>query len=847
MAIFPPPNPGTAPIAPPAPVPLGALPLGGAPPAAGFALPAFPAPPEGPPQSPWPAAPKRRLRGLDADLVRRSVRERVQSILEDRDRGDWMAKRLQRYAKYRGWLRDKTFPWTGAANVHPPVLQIAELRANAGLHNAILSMRPLMSAKATSRVNVAREDRITALLDTQMFLDPGPDRVERTMSDFVSMFLQDGNAVAYTPWVRETREVTTSYYRPAIPVGETPDSYLAQVIGQLLPDADLHTLEQHPTVLNRYRVETPLGRVTCTVYTADDGSLELVVTQPATLFDGPVMLPLAIEDVLVRTRAQNLQPPSEANPGGAPEVFVRVHFRLDQIRRFQASGKFNWLTRDDLATVEGWARAARGSLGAPLGGDADALQAQKDALEGQEHREPATTTEADLGHVWIPGLMAFDQWDLDGTGFGEDAYWMLLYPPNGAGPGSDEGVLAEARRLSELYPGTVPWRPLAEAACIPVPGRYYAISMLELGEALYDLIKSTMDLAYDSAVVGNLPFFFYSAQAKLATEAISIAPGMGYPVPGDPRAAIYFPQLSQRDQQWAFQFIGLAAQLFEKVEMVGDLQQGRVPTGKASALRTVGTTQAILQQGDVRADQLLLRLFGGLRQVARNFHRLNRHLLPPGKELRRLGWDGVRAEGYLTIEDPADIDAEVDFDFRPDFLLSNGAAQAATLQTMLGVLTTPLAFRAGVTNPALFYNALKDYTRALKLDPARYLMPPSAPGGAPLLAEEAIDLILQNQLPEGSAAEGNAPHYQKLMDFLQSDQFGHLSPAQVQLFKAHLKAIQDRIQTDHLADAASQFQATMQQQMGSTTPTSGGVATSGQEPPLATPAAMTPPSVNGGG
>ena len=148
------------------------------------------------PVSPFPKRPKRTLNINDEGVVR-SVANRMQDILTDRDRGHWMDSRLQRYSKYRGWLGDKTWPWANASNVHIPLLQIAELRANAGMHNVVMSMRPLVTAKATKRGNIEREDKITNLIDAQIFIDPGPEQAERTWSDWVTNFLQDGNVVAF--------------------------------------------------------------------------------------------------------------------------------------------------------------------------------------------------------------------------------------------------------------------------------------------------------------------------------------------------------------------------------------------------------------------------------------------------------------------------------------------------------------------------------------------------------------------------------------------------------------------------------------------------------------------------
>ena len=269
--------------------------------------------------------------------------------------------------------------------------------------------------------------------------------------------------------------------------------------------------------------------------------------------------------------------------------------------------------------------------------------------------------------------------------------------------------------------------------------------------------------------------------------------------------------------------------------MIGDLQLGRVPTGKASALRTVGTTMAILQQGDVRADQLLLRLLSGLQQVATHFHRLNRQFLPPGKEIRRVGWDGERAKGYLAFEQGhADIDDDMDFELRPDFLQANPQVLASTLQTAMALTMTPLGFETGVATPEEFYRLLRDWYKASRLDPKMYLHAPRAEPGEPVLAEEAIGRILSGQAVTGPPMEGPEAHLETLNAFIQSPEFGYLSGPTLELFRAHWAAMQARRQRSQLAQAAGQHQEAMAQVLGSSATGASGAETAGQAPEITT-------------
>ena len=800
-----------------------------------------------PPLAPvFPRRPKRRLR-ITAETVVDSVLTRFDQIMQDRDRAAWMTARLNRYAKFRGWNPDRAWPGGDPrSNAHLPLMMMAELRGNAGLHNVVMTRRPNIVAEATNRAHQPREEKITALIDAQMYVEGGPALAERKMSDAISAFFQDGNWVAFTPWVRVREDVETVHRRPPVPEMMLPEAYLqALLVGVVDPESgapireglfpadaqvDLDPARPNRVRLTYRRAATDeITTAQVEVFSEEDDvaageHLVLQVRSTETLFDGPVLENLSISQVFVPTRCTNLQPPAPWNTSGAPYVFVKPRYRLDEIRRLKADGTFNWLTEQDLEKIIAGAKAAAG-IPAPVKDD-EQLEVQKDAMEGRAHEEPDTKYEEDVGHLSVPALMCFDRWDVDGDGRSEDVYW-IVFP--------DAKVLAEARRLTEKWPATRPYRPLAEACAIPVPGRYYGISLLELGEALYDLIKGTFDLSYDSAVVATIPWFFYAASAQFRAETIHLAPGEGYPVPGNPRETVWFPNLPARDQTWAFNLIGLALSFFDRLMSQGAAQQGQVPSGKASAFRTFGTTMALMNQADVRADQMLIRFFSGLAQVAQNFHRMNRKLLPPGKEIRVVGWDGAREQAYTVINSAAEIDAEVEFGFRPDFLQANPDALAAALESMLAVVGTPLAFQLGITDPQLFYQAVRDFARARRLDHKNYVKPPTA-DGAPILAEEVIGMITSGGVPFGVPLEAPAEHLRKLWEFLaatvkvgdaEAPVVASWTQGQMGVLKAWMAEVGRRLQIAQNAAAAGQFQQGM---AGGGMQGGGGVPTTVAEP-----------------
>lgn len=737
-----------------------------------------------------PALRRPRRLSIDPEKVVVSVQRRLERLLNDRERSEWLQARLDRYAKFRGWLSEKTYPYEGAANADLPIMMSQLLRQDAGLYNATMTTRPLLSAKPLQSRNAERGERATEVVDAQIFLET-PD-AKRRLGDFITNFLVDSNVVAYTPWVKDRRTVRRVWFLPPLPAQVDEGEYLLSQVTALFPTA---LVGPSPSGL-QFVVRTEREELVVNVYDAEEGGYEVVAEYEATVFDGPIFHVLNIEDVVVPVRAGNLQPPSPANPRGAPYIFILLEWTLDEVLHQKNQGILKWLTDEGLEQLRT----------AALGGgiiQEQGLKEQKAEIEGQETTSSTPEDQPEeQGHLPIRLVMAFDRWPVGTGGEHEDVFFLV---------GRDAPVLLDAKRLTDLWPSAVPYRPLAEAVFIPVPDRYYGISLLELTEHTYDLIVSMLNLSIDSGKFSNIPPFFYSASAAWRGETIRYAPGEGYPVPGDPRASIYFPTVSGRDQSWALNMVSLAFQFLERVTQIGDVQLGRVPTGRASALRTAGATMALLQQGDVRADQILLRLLNGFAQVAQNFHRLNRHFLPPEKEYRIWGYEPSHREAYRTLKHRDEIDADMDFEFQASFLLSNPSVLAQSLQSLMAVVVSPLMIQLGITDPEKIYQLVKDYVKSLRLDHARYVGPPSGFTGPRWLWEEALSMILENEPVEGRPLEPAEEHLAKAQAFVGSEQFGLLNTQQAALLRAWLNQVAQQAMTERSAQAAAQFQNVLAQ------------------------------------
>lgn len=732
---------------------------------------------------------------LDPAAVVRFVTQRLTRDLADRN--EWNIQRIERYAKLRGWLPEKTYP-IGAlsSNMWVPIMLIASMRLKASLENAVKSTRPLMNAKATQRRNTTREENISNLIDFQVFEEANG---ENLFDDFISNLVDDGTAVAFVRWVREDQILRDVKILPGLPRDIPADVPPRLLTGQALLVLFDKILEAAPKVDGEYPdyefdviYEDHYGQAHHAVvsfYDTDDAKLEAHITQRVTSFDGPSFEVLDLEDVIVPARTGNLQPPTAHNPHGAPYVNRLCKTTLDNIQRLKNDGTYDLLDDAGLARI-------KMTLTSPNSWwEDEAAKLQKDRREGMETQFAQT----DLGIRFI--IEHYGRWDVDGDGLEEDViFWIER----------DSQVLLRARLLSEIYPGVPVRRPFGVAKLFPIPNRFYAQSMSELLEPLQDAMKFLMDSNFDWGTITNIPFGFYRPASGLKREDMTLTPGTLYPV-DRPTEDVHFPTWN-RDMSWVVNTFTMLRQLDERLSMQSDMQFGKVPTGQASALRTLGTTAALLQQGDARSEQILRRLFHGVAEIYGLIHRLNRRYLPKDKQIRVIGMAERGEDPYVDLT-PDRIDADVDFSFRATMLNTNKQVVAGALQELSALLISPIALQMGMATPDGIYKLMRDLAKAKDLDPDRYLKrpPEGVFSGPKLSAEEVVSTILDGELPDGQPLEASAEeHIQKLIAFTQSNQFGLFDQMRVKMLAAWIKKVQQSNMTLQQQQAVQMAAAQMQ-------------------------------------
>ena len=722
---------------------------------------------------------KRTLGLKNEDLVERAIRfeeedESAQSVE--------LQERLQRYAKFRQWRGSgggPTNPWDNASDAAVSDLAAVSLRIKDTLYNAVMTTRPVVVSQAVNEGDKPKQDQIDKVTDHQAFVENG----ETWLSDLIEAFVDDGHFTAFVPWVREMREKSETRRAPPIPEGELPVAHFQAVLRAAFPEAEeIVPRGQNLDDVWDFFVLMPNEPEPLDVsfFTSKDEGLEMVLSRVVEVFNGPKIIVKDRADVLHPANAANLQVPGPSNPGGASHVLLRDRPGVDEIVRLQRSGFYDEISATD-AKEAGHDRVLA---------EENLEGAQKDTISGNID----TASTPPEGHNTVTRLMVFDTIET-GSGTEDVVYWVV----------KESKMVLRKRRLSEMSPSRIPRRPFAEESYVPVRGRRLGIGVLELGEGIHDLKKQLTDMSIDHGTLSLAPFFFYKPTSTMKPEVIKLFPGEGYPL-NDPSRDVHFPTLPQGGQAFAFNMMTVMERDFERLEMVGDLDFGRVPQGKSSALRTVRGMALIAAKGEARPARVLRRFFNGLTQIWALMHELNRKMLPPEKQIRVALATAPGEDAYTTVTRD-EIDVPFEFEFTANVFNTSKEAVAEALGELASLYISPIGIQSGVSDAGTVYKLFRDIGKARGQDPDKYI---NSPAGVDMIsAEEAILEIFNLREPLGAPAEGAGLHLQKLQQFSESDDFGHFDPdTQVPLFAQWVETVQKQLQVEarnaELAQAADQ-------------------------------------------
>lgn len=755
--------------------------------------------------------PVRKSLSFDTEDVVRTVLKWYDQDLQDRL--EWSERRLQRYAKLRGWLEPKLYPWPEASNVYLPLMMTDSLQMQDTLHNGVMSQRPVMNPQPFNPADKDKAETVADLLDYQFFME---QQGEEKLATLIESFVNDGTMYSLQAWITDAQATEQVETFPPLDPGVPVDFQLRTRLEGIFTDEKHAAISPSATPwmwdIKWWDTNQQPQTATATFYSTDEGRLLCVVQRTIVIFDGPNVLPKTEEDIVYPSRAENLQPPSPSNPSGAHHVALVDYPSVDEIKRLIRTGYYDLPDEEAIERLE-QDHPALGS-GRQSANDPEQHKIQRDALAGQTYGNSELASES------FTRLMVFARWDVDGDGLDENVVFWIL---------KEHNLLLRARLMQEMFPSREGRRPLMSEQFIPVPGQIRGIGLLELLEQIQDSMKILVDQTIDKNTLVNTPWFTFRPASGVRPEVIRMAPGEGYPL-ADPQRDINFPVIPNADQTMSLNLLAIFNQWAERQAVIGELQFGRVPQGKASALRTTAGMMSVLQQGAARPERIIRRFFMGLSEIWTQMHELNTIYLQSKKQYRVLGMATPGGDPYRTLDDPSKIKGRFQFEFKANSLNTNKAVKGQILQQLGAMTFNPMTFQMGLVTPDNYYNWLKDIYGESGQDPNRYLNPPSPQSAMPKIsAEAAMGCLLNGVIPEQLPSEGPQMHLYRLQQLLPTlQQEGAVDTAFMVLYNTYLAKVQSaQAQAQQLAQASAQFSGMLSGQGGGQAAQGGGDAQAG--------------------
>lgn len=719
------------------------------------------------------------------------------------DRSAWNEMRIQRYAKMRGWTEKKDFPWEDASNAALTFLMTECTRSQDTICNAILARHPIVESRAINKADMEKQRIIDEHLDYQLFVEqPGEDLIAQLAQTFV----EEGVFLAYTPWVRSHESVVDIRKHPAIPPDvSVTDAVRASILTSLPEDAvsDMVQLDDDGFRWDVTFKEDDLEQTAeVEAYQdEDDQYLELCWKRKVVTYDGPVTVSKTVDEYCVPWRCENVQPPSPSNPNGADHFIMWDFPSLDEIRSFHADGYYDAMTAKQLKALA--AESSYDPEQQTENSDKKDLMDAIEGIEGGNRDEPPKEAE---GSKTLTRIHCFLGWDLNGDGLQEQAVVTMI---------KETEQILRIRYLTEDYPSDPPRRPLASAAYLPVAGRFYGVSLLEVLESVHDRMKMNYDQGTDAATIKNVPWFTYKPSSGQPPGTIHIAPGEGVPM-ANPKEDIFVPQFASQGDAWMMNMMALLQQEAERASMQGAVQFGQIPMGKSSALRTSSNMQAVMAQGDARPERILRRFFSGFREVYAMMHELNQRFLPKKKQIMLMepAPDGSQVYEDVMVEQ---VSGKMRFTFTAGMFNTNKEMQIKVLQEIMGIIINPMLIQMGIVAAEQIHNLLTDYIKVAQQPHTRYIKQPQpGPPQIQLSADEVMQMLISGRIPTDQVVprEGFEAHMARIETILKMPELEGISANIQGLITFYMTKLQQKqqeaMQQQQLLQNAQQFQ----QQLG---------------------------------
>lgn len=678
-----------------------------------------------------------------AETIKTLIREGIQA------RESWNKRHLDYDLMFRGTLdANRQGPWPNSSNLHVQMPYWLCDAYNTRLVAGIFDQTPLVVGKPQEDADDEVARNAAGLV--QWHFEPKRMNARAAWGRISKTRCIHGRGVGIVPWVKD--EYT---YRVK---GET--EYKRDETDAILEDENGDAIEEE----------------------------QAPVLKKATRMNGPLLIPVAWDDVIDPLDGINLQPVTSSNPLGADYVGIRQWEPLSLIWK-KRKLSYPYIEDDEeLRDRESWVdkapsqdRSGSGSSGSE-NQERVRLEDQvtgKNRSQTNRKRHPSARQNPEFEIItWCM------PWEIENElGEKEEAECVFFY-------------MTEPSKIIGAFPlSDTQWknkRPLVELNFQTVGTRRDSMGICEIVQHLSAELDTIHNMRIDVGFATNMPFFFYRATSTIQPERIVLRPGKGIPV--DDVRDVQFPQL-QSVTSFYYQEEQLLYSLVERVLGVTDLFLGVSPTRGAAARHAtgfVGTQQEAL----ARTSEVIS---GDATEFSNLCHLVYEAEVQFGPDERIMRLQGK--EGPLTQRLSRD-----ELWFRGEYDFSLGAnhgmyssmlkqQQAQILQGLMQVspfMNQDMGRRWEAENFIIESGGMPDAHR--------FIGPKSATGVAPQKdADEENGEMDQSLYGVGAAApvhpnDNDAEHLRFHMEHINSPQYRALGRPNVQGHMSHIQATQTAIQ-----------------------------------------------------
>lgn len=421
-------------------------------------------------------------------------------------------------------------------------------------------------------------------------------------------------------------------------------------------------------------------------------------------YDGPDFQPLWPDDLIV---------PAEEVPTIQDFSFVvrRVRVRPDELLEGEEDGRYFGITKN-------WAKiinfAQRGQQRDMAGGEE--IKQEQDDAEGIVYQRPLSSGE------WITVLEWYGRWrplkagvGKKGGGSQKDASeWdfskrEMRQKEFKVSYILDMDLVIGVQDLQVLYPTMKARRPFVETSMVK-DGSYWSPGLAEMLIDVEDELRSNHNQATEAGQMAMSPPFGYRPASGANAETFRLEPGLFIPL-DNPATDIR--QIEIKADMALAEWKQQAMMGFgQRLTGLTDLSMGR-QEDRPNAPKTVGQTQALLEEGNVRLRLDALVLAEDMSAVVSHFWALE-YMFSPEEQFFRVTEDD--ADGLFPVHQGGSMLTLEDRDGRYDFKLkfansvwSKEAKKAQTLARYQLDLQNPLI----VSNPVALWEVTNQAHDAL--------------------------------------------------------------------------------------------------------------------------------------